>query len=73
MLTLSRRVGERLYIGEGICVLVTRMGRGQVRLAIDAPRHLAIYREEVMPADFRPRRNARKRGTTGDGGNAGSE
>lgn len=48
MLVISRRVGERVKIGPGIWVMVTRIEDGCVRLAIDAPRHLTIVREELL-------------------------
>jgi carbon storage regulator len=48
MLVISRRVGERVRIGPNIWVMVTRIEEGAVRIAIDAPRHLNIVREELL-------------------------
>jgi len=48
MLVISRRVGERVKIGPNIWVMVTRIEDGCVRIAIDAPRHLSIVREELI-------------------------
>jgi carbon storage regulator len=47
MLVLSRKPGERILIGENITVTVVRIGPNNVRLGIDAPRHLNIVREEL--------------------------
>lgn len=48
MLVISRRIGERVKIGPNVWVMVTRIEDGSVRLAIDAPRHLTIVREELL-------------------------
>lgn len=48
MLVLFRRIGEEIVIGDEIVVRVCKVhGRG-VRLAIDAPPHVPIYRDEVL-------------------------
>lgn len=50
MLTLGRRVGESLVIGEGkdeVLVTVTYVGRGQVKLGVTAPQHISVDREEI--------------------------
>lgn len=49
MLCLTRKLGEKVYIGEEIVVTVIDIGRGKIRLGIEAPRDVPIYREEVMP------------------------
>lgn len=52
MLVLSRKVGERIWIGDEISVTVVRIAGGGVRLGIDAPTHLAVVREELrMPPE----------------------
>ena len=56
MLVVSRRVGERLKIGPNIWVMVTRICDGTVRIAIDAPRHLTIVREELITKGDAPRK-----------------
>lgn len=48
MLTLSRRPGERILIGDDIEIVVMRIGRNHVRIGIDAPNDLPILREEVQ-------------------------
>lgn len=47
MLVLSRKVGERVLIGEDISVTVVRVAPGVVRLGVEAPTHLTIVREEI--------------------------
>lgn len=49
MLVLTRKVLERLYIGSEICVTVVRLEGNQVRLGIEAPRHVPVVREELLP------------------------
>jgi carbon storage regulator len=49
MLVLTRKLMERLYIGDDICVTVVRLDGGQVRLGIDAPRHIRVVRGELAP------------------------
>ena len=49
MLVLSRKLGERIMIGENIAVTVVRIGPNNVRLGIEAPRELNIVREELCP------------------------
>ena len=44
MLVLSRKVGEEIAIGENVTVEVVRIGRGNVRLGITAPRRVPIRR-----------------------------
>ncbi len=50
MLVLSRKVGERILIGDQIAVTVVKLGHGGVRLGIEAPPELAIVREELAEA-----------------------
>ncbi len=47
MLVLSRKVGERIWIGENISVTVVRITGGGVRIGIEAPTELAVVREEL--------------------------
>ena len=47
MLVLSRKVGERIWIGEEISVTVVRIAGGVVRLGIQAPKSLPVVREEL--------------------------
>ena len=46
-LCLSRRLNERICIGDEIEIVVTRIDRSQVQLAVEAPRHIRIKRKEI--------------------------
>lgn len=48
MLVLSRKLGEKICIGENIFITVVDVERGKVRLGIDAPRDVPIYRQELL-------------------------
>ncbi len=48
MLTLTRREGESIAIGDAIEITVVDVGRGKVRIGIVAPRHMTILRSEVL-------------------------
>ena len=47
MLILTRKEGESLRLGDDIVVTVVGVKGGAVRLGIDAPRDLAVHREEI--------------------------
>ena len=47
MLVLSRKIGERIWIGDQISVTVVRITGGGVRLGIDAPAEMPVVREEL--------------------------
>lgn len=47
MLILTRRVGEKLIIGENVTVTVLGVKGNQIRIGIDAPRDVQVNREEV--------------------------
>jgi len=48
MLVLTRKPGERLVIGDNIVVTVVSVRNGQVRLGFEAPREVAIRRQEII-------------------------
>jgi len=50
MLVLSRRVGERLLIGDDIVITVIEVRSDGVRIGIDAPREISVNRAEVLEA-----------------------
>jgi carbon storage regulator len=48
MLVLSRKVGERIKVGENIWISIEEVDRGKVRVGIEAPKKMPILREEVV-------------------------
>jgi carbon storage regulator len=50
MLILSRRINEKIVIGEDIVVSVVEVRGDQVKLGIEAPRQVKVYRQEVFDA-----------------------
>ena len=47
MLVLSRKVGERLWIGDGISITVVKITGGGVRIGVEAPPEMPVVREEL--------------------------
>ncbi|MDP7037401.1 MAG: carbon storage regulator CsrA [Candidatus Marinimicrobia bacterium] len=47
MLVLTRKSGEKIRIGKDIIVSVVSKGQGPLKLGIDAPKEIPIYREEI--------------------------
>lgn len=62
-LCLSRRLGQAILIGDGVLIRVVQIDRGKIRLRIEAPRDVAIDREEVRERKrtVGPRPNSEKR------------
>ncbi len=50
MLQLSRKAGETIVIGDDIRVTVMQVAGGSVRVGIEAPRSVPVYREELWLA-----------------------
>jgi carbon storage regulator len=49
MLVLSRKLNEKIIIDGGIVVTVVKIDRNQIRLGIEAPHEVPVYREEISP------------------------
>jgi carbon storage regulator len=47
VLVLSRKIGQRILIGDKITVTVVKVGHGGVRIGVEAPPELAVVREEL--------------------------
>ena len=54
MLVLSRKRGEKICIGENICITVVEIDRGKIRLGIEAPREVPVFRQELLPQKNEP-------------------
>ncbi len=50
MLILSRRLNEKVVIGDGIVLSIIEIRGDQVRLGIDAPKEVKVFRQEVYDA-----------------------
>ncbi|WP_040393419.1 carbon storage regulator CsrA [Cellvibrio sp. BR] len=47
MLILTRRIGETLMVGDEVTIIVLGVKGNQVRIGINAPKDLAVHREEI--------------------------
>lgn len=63
MLILTRRAQGRIIIDGGITITILRIRGNQVRVGIDAPRNIAVHREEVVERQERAARRADQGGS----------
>jgi carbon storage regulator len=57
MLILTRRVGETVMIGDDVTITVLGVKGNQVRVGINAPKHVAVHREEIYERIKREQQN----------------
>ena len=55
MLILSRKLSERIFVGDNITITVVEIDKYKIRLGITAPENIPIFREELLRFDD-PRR-----------------
>lgn len=58
MLILTRKPGESLYIGDSIKITIVELKGHQIRVGIDAPKEMRIYREEIYLQILEENKNA---------------
>lgn len=52
MLVLSRKLNQRILIGGDICITVVRIDGDKIRLGIEAPKEIAVNREETLQSEL---------------------
>lgn len=58
MLVLSRKINEKIIIGDAIAIQVLRLTGGTAKLGISAPAHVLVHRQEVYEAIQKSNREA---------------
>jgi carbon storage regulator len=57
MLSITRKPGESFTIGDDIRIIITRVQGSNVRIAIEAPQHLKILRDDAIVRENKVREN----------------
>ncbi|MBI3896760.1 MAG: carbon storage regulator CsrA [Gammaproteobacteria bacterium] len=47
MLTITRRIGQSICVGNNVRITVLRTNGNQIRIGVDAPKEVPVHREEV--------------------------
>lgn len=48
-MVVSRKLNEKILIGDDIVITVVDIDRGKIRLGIEAPKNVPVYRTELLP------------------------
>ncbi len=73
MLVLSRKANQSIMIGSDIRILVVGVDRDQVKLGIEAPRHVPVHRFEIFAEIHRGDGSATPSSKRGPAGTVGKE
>ena len=73
MLILTRRVGETVMIGDDVTITVLGVKGNQVRVGINAPKHVAVHREEIYERIKREQQGAGGSGEGDESDGSGAE
>ncbi len=71
MLVLTRKIGEAIQIGENIRITLVEADGGNIKIGIDAPRNVAVHREEIYRRILEENRSAAKTDESAMGALAG--
>lgn len=52
MLVLSRKLGQRVKVGQDVRITIVKIDRNSVRIGIEAPHDVTVYREEIVPMEL---------------------
>jgi carbon storage regulator len=67
MLILTRKPGESVYIGDDIKITIVEIKGHQIRVGVDAPREMRIYREEIYLQILEENKQAAEAAKSSDG------